>query len=302
MSGNEINKGKIYVAYITTLGIPEFTYALAYVVDEASASGVKRVAEHTSSSIGWAKQDIRRVYNLEKYKELFPQGYEMIDLDEIKIHCRVGFDLCADLAIDEVRKAAGLKDQTPHREEKKESSERKTHAKIIAEMRYKNGAICPWQVNGGTCESCPLGHSPHGKDLWKYCSFHKLAHELESAHKREIDEIKKQVADLQQQLPKPDPNWRDICAKCFENGATEPPDCEYYTEDGCMSPIPDQHPLIQVGDAAKLREAVEFIKQYFDKIDPFNINTYTFSQIEVEHINEAIDAALAATEKEGGEE
>lgn len=50
----------------------------------------------------------------------------------------------------------------------------------------------------------------------------------------------------------------------------------------------------QVGNAAKLREAVEFIKQYFDKIDPFNINTYTFSQIEVEHINEAIDAALAA--------
>ena len=48
------------------------------------------------------------------------------------------------------------------------------------------------------------------------------------------------------------------------------------------------------GDCAKLREALEFIKQYFDKIDPFNINTYTFSQIEVEHINEAIDAALAA--------
>lgn len=41
------------------------------------------------------------------------------------------------------------------------------------------------------------------------------------AHKREIDKIKKQVADLQQQLPEPDLNWRDICAKCFENGATE---------------------------------------------------------------------------------
>ena len=64
-----------------------------------------------------------------------------------------------------------------------------TIADIIAEMRYKKGAICPWQVNGGTCESCPLGHSPHGKDLWKYCSFHKLAHELEAAHKREVDEV-----------------------------------------------------------------------------------------------------------------
>ena len=229
MSGNEINKGKIYVAYITTLGIPELTYALAYVVDEASASGVKRVAEHTSSSIGWAKQDIRRVYNLEKYKELFPQGYEMIDLDEIKIHCRVGIDLCADLAIDEVRKAAGLKDQTPHREEKKESSEQ-THAEIIAEC-YHNTAATQY--------------------------VRKLLDRLDAAHKREIDELKKQFADLQQQLPKPDPNWRDICAKCFENGATEPPDCKYYTEDGCMSPIPDQHPLIQVGNAAKLREAAE---------------------------------------------
>ena len=152
-------------------------------------------------------------------------------------------------------------------------SEQKTHAEIIAEMR---------KTKYGD-EECQV----------KWC-LTPWADRLDSAHKREIDELKKQVADLQQQLPKPDPNWRDICAKCFENGATEPPDCKYYTEDGCTSPIPDQHPLIQVGNAAKLREAVEFIKQYFDKIDPFNINTYTFSQIEVEHINEAIDAALAA--------
>lgn len=65
-------------------------------------------------------------------------------------------------------------------------SEQKTHAEIIAEMRYKAGVICPWQVNGGTCELCPLGHSPHGKDLGKYCSFHKLAHELDAAHRREV--------------------------------------------------------------------------------------------------------------------
>lgn len=69
----------------------------------------------------------------------------------------------------------------------------KTHAEIVAEMRYKAGAICPWQVNGGTCELCPLGHSPHGRDLGKYCSFHKLAHELDAAHRREVEELKKQV-------------------------------------------------------------------------------------------------------------
>ena len=149
MSENEINKGKIYVAYITTLGIPELTYALAYVVDETSASGVKVVAEHTSSNIGWAKRDIRHVSNLEKYKEIFPQGYEMIDLDEIKIH---GFDLCADLAIDEVRKAAGLKDQMPHRKEK-------THAEIIDWMRKSSTGP------------------------------QELADMLDAAHKREIDEV-----------------------------------------------------------------------------------------------------------------
>ena len=73
------------------------------------------------------------------------------------------------------------------------ASEHKTHAEIIADMLYKAGVICPWQVNGGTCELCPLGHSPHGKDLGKYCSFHKLAHELESAHKREIDEAERRA-------------------------------------------------------------------------------------------------------------
>ncbi len=50
----------------------------------------------------------------------------------------------------------------------------------------------------------------------------------------------------------------------------------------------------QGGNAAKLREALLFVKQYFDKIDPFNIETYTFTQIEVEHIRDAISAALAA--------
>ena len=48
------------------------------------------------------------------------------------------------------------------------------------------------------------------------------------------------------------------------------------------------------GNRAKTRKALLFIKQYFDKIDPFNINTYTFAQIEVESIEAAISAALAA--------
>ena len=267
MSENEINKGKIYVAYITTLGIPELTYALAYVVDETSASGVKEVAQHASSNIGWAKQDIRRVYNLEKYKELFPQGYEMIDLDEITIHCRVGFDLCADLAIDEVRKAAGLKDQMPHREEKKESSERKTHAEIIAEMRYKMGVTCPWQVNGGTCELCPLGHSPHGRDLGKYCSFHKLANELDAAHKRELDDAAKEVEDLKSRVKLWTDRADELRKKCDE----------FYAKSKAA------------GDCAKLREAMLSIRAGILKRRSENCWYATDSDI-----LEKIDAALAA--------
>ena len=209
MSENEINKGKIYVAYITMLGIPELTYALAYVVDEASVSGVKEVAQHTSSNIGWAKQDIRHVYNLEKFKELFPQGYEMIDLDEIKIHCRVGFDLCVDLAIDEVRKAAGLKDQMPHREEKKEMSERQeTVADIIAEMRDE----------GHTGESSCLE--------WVGTKMRYYADRLDAAHKRELSKnASKNRADFG-----------------------------------------------QLGDAAKLREALEAIISGYENADLCDMN------------------------------
>lgn len=48
------------------------------------------------------------------------------------------------------------------------------------------------------------------------------------------------------------------------------------------------------GNPAAMREALLFVKQYFDKIDPFNPNTYTFAQTEVDHIQDAISAALAA--------
>lgn len=50
----------------------------------------------------------------------------------------------------------------------------------------------------------------------------------------------------------------------------------------------------QLGNGAKMRKALLFVKQYFDKIDPFNIETYTFAQIEVDYIKAAISAALAA--------
>lgn len=233
MSENEINKGKIYVAYITTLGIPELTYALAYVVDEASASGVKEVAQHTSSNIDWAKQDIRHVYNLEKFKELFPQGYEMIDLDEIKIHCRVGFDPCADLAIDEVRKAAGLKDLTPHREEKKEM---RTHAEIIDWMR---------KSSTGPQELADILEAAHKREkaewvnanagLAKLVDIEKVGDcaKLRAALKLCIDELCDRCRDLASARGNPPPclNGCEPVRKAKAALAAPPRNCDLHTAD-----------------------------------------------------------------------
>ncbi|MBQ2630667.1 MAG: hypothetical protein IJG13_13415 [Kiritimatiellae bacterium] len=60
-------------------------------------------------------------------------------------------------------------------------------------------------------------------------------------------------------LPKPDPDWKDICAKC-RDGEIEP-DCEYYGEpNGCNSPIYGEHPIAKkssaVGNAAAMEEIV----------------------------------------------
>ena len=77
-----------------------------------------------------------------------------------------------------------------------------------------------------------------------------LANDIETAHKREIESI----------TPKPDPDWKDICAKCME-GEIEPKHCEYYGEpNGCSSPIYGEHPTVEkssaVGNGAKMREAL----------------------------------------------
>jgi len=137
-------------------------------------------------------------------------------------------------------------------------SDKKTHADIVADMR--------WQAKQPILESC--GEVIHPVDENDVLEFAK---ELEAAHKHEVEALNAEIQNLKAELhraqeriekeiagklPKPDPNWKEICAKCFENGATEPPDCKYYSEDGCMSPIPDQHPLIQVVNMAKLREAL----------------------------------------------
>lgn len=53
--------------------------------------------------------------------------------------------------------------------------------------------------------------------------------------------------------PKPDPNWKDICARC-NDGDIEPRFCKYYGEpNGCNSPIYGEHPTNEksAGNAAE---------------------------------------------------
>ena len=173
-------------------------------------------------------------------------------------------------------------------------SDKKTHADIVANMR--------WQAKQPVLESC--GEVIHPVDENDVLEFAK---ELEAAHKHEVEALNAEIQNLKAELhraqeriekefagklPKPDPNWKEICAKCFENGATEPPDCKYYSEDGCMSPIPDQHPLIQVVNMEKLREAVVHMIDTADSI-AMREPTGAIGKLAF-HIKHTGDAALAA--------
>ncbi len=65
---------------------------------------------------------------------------------------------------------------------------------------------------------------------------------------------------LYERVPKPDPDWKEICEKC-KDGEIES-DCEYYGEpNGCNSPIYGEHPKEQqkIGNAAAMREAVLWV-------------------------------------------
>jgi hypothetical protein len=65
-------------------------------------------------------------------------------------------------------------------------------------------------------------------------------------------------------------DWRKICTDCQEG---EPPeDCEFYGEpNGCNSPTYGEHPTckesLQVGNAAKMRDALTYIRHLLYHID-----------------------------------
>ena len=115
-----------------------------------------------------------------------------------------------------------------------------------------------------------------------------------------VDAMLKRLADrieaaAEREIPQPDPNWKDICAKCAD-GDIEPRFCAYYGEpNGCNSPIYGEHPSAEkssaVGNAAAMRAALEKIVRVAEEWDTPGIHAV---QATLYRILEAARAALAA--------
>lgn len=123
------------------------------------------------------------------------------------------------------------------------NEKQETVADIVAEMRIFK------------CRNLETGELELCNSIANY-----LADRIEAAHKREIESI----------TPKPDPDWKNICAKCME-GEIEPKHCEYYGEpNGCSSPIYGKHPTAEktsvVGNSAKMREALLEVTRQIEPI------------------------------------
>lgn len=115
------------------------------------------------------------------------------------------------------------------------SDKLKTIPNILAEMR--NFAKRHWMHDEGQ-------------------NMRMFADRIEAAYKREI----------YPEAPKCEPNWEAICARCRDGES--PKDCRYYGEpDGCGA---DGHyPIPQIGNAQKMREALELIiRSIWERVDP----------------------------------
>ena len=95
----------------------------------------------------------------------------------------------------------------------------------------------------------------------------KEADRLDAAHRREVDALHQQIADLRQQRDLWSKRAAELVEKCNEQHAK----------------------LKQVGNAAKLREALEKVR------DSFYVNDYGDYQMEYgDKVSDLVDAAVAA--------
>ena len=78
-------KGTVYLVYIheprTTPFRFDACYALAFVENE-NPDGFALIDHHLSSNYGWAWKDIRRDSHMREFAEIFPQGFDLVDVKE----------------------------------------------------------------------------------------------------------------------------------------------------------------------------------------------------------------------------
>lgn len=145
-----------------------------------------------------------------------------------------------------------------------------TIADIIAEMRKM-------YPEAPKCEPSVSGQFVHDEMIW-------LANRIEAAHKREKAAIEADALAVGGLVE---------ASRATTESSSAVGDTAHRRE---LSKNTSKNGVDfgQLGNGAKMRKALLFVKQYFDKIDPFNIETYTFAQIEVDYIKAAISAALSA--------
>lgn len=140
-----------------------------------------------------------------------------------------------------------------------------TSADIISEIRERMEKL------KNAIHSAPLCY-PTDSMKSQYEILDEFADRLEAAHKREIDELKKQIEDLRQQ--------RDVWSKRADELKTK---CnEQYAK------------LKQAGDAAKLREALKVANETADELLKWTWNHYQELNCMGGRLKRAIEAALSA--------
>lgn len=78
-------KGTVYIVYIHEPRTTPFQfgtcYALAF-IEEENPDGFALVDQHLSSNYGWAWKDIRRDSHMRGFVEIFPHGFDLVDVKE----------------------------------------------------------------------------------------------------------------------------------------------------------------------------------------------------------------------------
>lgn len=78
-------KSKVYLVYIHAPRTTPFQFGSCYVlafIENENPDGFALIDQHLSSNYGWAWKDIRRDSHMRRFTEIFPQGFDLVDVKE----------------------------------------------------------------------------------------------------------------------------------------------------------------------------------------------------------------------------